>query len=155
MLIFFVNFICILRYDKPKRKDFSIVTSTIISIFTSFISSDQPHKFQLISKNYLRQNRIEQAMRKRKLSARMSLLTLPLILACDLSLLLNLKYNQNFQYGDINLTPETTKAILNMLIFPAALTTSVTSIVFYKTKPAHLNQRNGSIQRLHQQKEES
>ena len=37
-----------------------------------------------------------------------------------------------------------------MLTFPAALTTLVTSIVFYKTKPAHFNQRNGGIQRLYQ-----
>ena len=148
--IFVVNFICILRYDEPKRKDFSIITSTIISIFTPFISSDQPHKFQLVSKHYIKHERKSQSMHKRNLSARMAIVTFPMILICDLALLLNLKINSHFKYGDINLTPETTETILYMLVFPAGFAALITSIVFYKQRPDNPNRLKGTVQRLNQ-----
>ena len=148
--IFVVNFVCILRYDEPKRKDFSIITSTIISIFTPFISSDQPHKFQLVSKHYIKHERKSQSMRKRNLSARMAIVTFPMILICDLALLLNLKINSDFKYGDINLTPEMTETILCMLVFPAGFAALITSIVFYKQRPENPNRFKGSVQRLNQ-----
>ena len=148
--IFVVNFICILRYDEPKRKDFSIITSTIISIFTPFISSDQPHKYQLVSKHYIKHERKSQSMRKRNLSGRMAIVTFPMILICDLALLFNLKRNSDFKYGDINLTPETTETILYMLVFPAGFAALITSIVFYKQRPDNPNRLKGTVQRLNQ-----
>ena len=48
--IAFVNVICILRYDVPKRADFSVVTSVVISMFTPFVSSDQTHEAQTKNK---------------------------------------------------------------------------------------------------------
>ena len=88
--------------------------------------------------------------RKRKLSARMAMLTFPLILVCDLALLFVLKYIPNFKYGDIHLTPETTEALLYMLVFPSGFAALVTSIVFYKEAPEHPDKFTGTVQRLHQ-----
>ena len=37
-------------------------------------------------------------------------------------------------YGDIVLSPDTTLAILHMLIFPSAISAMVTSLIFHKKK---------------------
>ena len=66
VLLAAVNFICILRYDAPKRENFSIVTSTVISMFTPFVSSDQTHKAQTIINNNENQTKKTETMQQKK-----------------------------------------------------------------------------------------
>ena len=109
-----VNVTIIFRYDVPKRKDISVVTSAIISMFTPFVSSVEPHRFQLIHDTLVKDEAEEHQRNKKILSSKMAIVTWVIIFISDLILLVLIMHD-SFQYSDnIILTRDMTKNIYTL-----------------------------------------
>ena len=130
LAIAIVNVTIIFRYDKPKRKDISVVTSAIISMFTPFVSSVEPHRFQLIDDVVTQEEAEEHTRHKKILSSKMAIVTWVLIIISDLLLLVLLMHNSFHYSRDIVLTRDMTKNILYILIFPVGISALIASICF-------------------------
>lgn len=132
MLMGLINVICIYRYDKHKRKRFSVATSAAVSMFAPLASSDQPHQYQRRqdpSKRGRRPNPLSD--HRRNLSANMSITALPFILIHDVALFLLLKYHENFKYNKkIILERGEVLTILSLFVFPMAFCVVLVSIQF-------------------------
>ena len=132
--IFIINVTTIVRYDSTKRKRISVITSAIISIFTPFVSSEEPHLFQWKRTSLKHRQLIEYSRHRRNLSSKIALYTFPPIYASNLALFLLLKYYPSFKYDDnIELNKETTVYILYFLL-PIATSALISSISFQKRK---------------------
>ena len=149
VLIGLINITCIYRYDKNKRKRFSIVTSAVVSMFTPLASSDQPHQYQRRRKNSKRgKHKNALTDHRRNLSANMSMATLPLILISNIILYLMLKYHKNFKYNkNIVLQKEETLTIISLFLLPISFCVVVVSNNFrapeLKIKTRDVNHFNG------------
>jgi hypothetical protein len=130
LVIAIVNVTIIFRYDVPKRKDISVVTSAIMSMFTPFVSSVEPHRYQLIDDGVTKEEAEEHTRNKKILSSKMAIVTWVLIIISDLILLVLLMHN-SFQYSDdIVLTRDMTKNILYILLFPVGISAMIASMSF-------------------------
>ena len=130
-LVAFLNVMSIIRDETSKRESFSIATSALISIFTPFISSDQPHKFQRISPNDSAHTLEKNIGHRRNLSSYMALLTTPPILLCDVILYCLLKYYPEFKYSDETiLCKQASERILFLLIFPGGISATLAALSF-------------------------
>ena len=98
--ILILNFILILRYDRKKRKDFSITTSVLVSSIIPFVSSDQANLYQI--KDAIPCYSFSELENKyrRKLSAKMSMASFPILLISDVILLMMLRYRESFTYNE-------------------------------------------------------
>ena len=136
-----INVTCIIQHDAHNRKMFSFVTSAMISMFAPFMSSEQPHRFQLVDNQEDESDIKERARKRRNLSSKMALWTIPAILICDLVLLCLLQYNPHFKYGKeaIILSKSTTITLLILLIFPIGIATIIAAISFRKKKPIEID----------------
>ena len=131
-----INVTCIIQHDAPDREMFSFVTSAMISMFAPFMSSEQPHQFQLVDNQENKSVIKERARKRRNLSSKMALWTTPVILICDLVLLCLLQYYSHFKYSKaIVLQKSTTIKCLILLIFPIGTATIIAAISFRKKKP--------------------
>ena len=130
-----INVTCIIQHDAPNRKMFSFVTSAMISMFAPFMSSEQPHRFQLVDNQENESDIKERARKRRNLSSKMALWTTPVILICDLVLLCLLQYYPHFKYSKAIVLPKsTTIKLLILLIFPIGTATIIAAISFRKQK---------------------
>jgi len=134
--ILILNVTCIIRHDSSKRKGVSVVTSAIISVFTPFLSSDQPHRFQVTRKHRRIMAETKKTIQRKDLSAKMAIMTFPVLLASNLVLFFLLKYYPEFKFysKDIILDKGTTETILCMLILPTGISSVMTTLCFCKRK---------------------
>ena len=133
-----VNVTIIFRYDKPKRKDISVVTSAIISMFTPFVSSVEPHRFQLIDDAVTQEEAEEHTRHKKILSSKMAIVTWVLIIISDLLLLVFLMHNSFHYSHDIVLTRDMTKNILYILIEYCTSSLILWCCIFHQTHKQEL-----------------
>ena len=141
--IFIINVTTIIRYDSGKRKRISVITSAIISMFTPFVSSEEPHLFQWKNSNLKHQN-IEYSRHRRNLSSRIAVYTFPPILTSNLALFCLLKYYPSYKYDqNIVLEKETTESILCLLL-PIAASALLSAITFQKRQVHFFMKRNTS-----------
>merc|ERR1719367_627171 len=92
LLILIANFIVIFRYDIEKRKDFSVFSSVIIATVSPFISSDQTNLYKRSDVQRVMSVDVENDTNRKKLSAMVSMVTTPLILMSNITLLLLLNF---------------------------------------------------------------
>ena len=141
--IFIINVTTIIRYDSGKRKRISVITSAIISMFTPFVSSEEPHLFQWKNSN-LKHHNIEYSRHRRNLSSRIAVYTFPPILTSNLALFCLLKYYPSYKYDqNIVLEKETTESILCLLL-PIAASALLSAITFQKRQVHFFMKRNTS-----------
>ena len=117
--VLILNFILILRYDRKKRKEFSITTSVLVSSIIPFVSSDQANLYQV--KDVTTCYNLDELDNKyrRKLSAKMSMASFPLLLISDMVLFVMLKYRENFTYNeDIVMDKTLTEDFILLFLIP-------------------------------------
>ena len=142
VLVLVINVVIIIRYDVSKREGYSIATSALISIFTPFISSDQPHRFQVISADNKDDKSKRNLTQRRCMSAQMAKTTFLPILFSDLILYCLLKYYPGFKYSeDIILETETAQNLLLMLIFPI----SISTLLATKSFPINKDKKGNAV----------
>ena len=117
--ILIVNLVIVIRYDKQKRTEFSIVTSVLVASLTPFVSSDQTNIYQ---RNDIESSLTVHGMNneyRRHLSAKTSFVVTPLLFLSNLVLLLLLKYDTGFKHNkDIIMEKETTETFLLIFLLP-------------------------------------
>ena len=96
--ILMTNVILISRFDKNKRKPFSMVTSTLISSVTPFVASDQAHLYQQTGISFT--SSAKENKPRRMLSAKISMAVTLLCLVTDVALAVLLKHNKEFSYNE-------------------------------------------------------
>ena len=117
--ILLLNFILILRYDRKKRKDFSITTSVLISSIIPFVSSDQANLYQIKDIGVCYNVDELDNKYRRKLSAKMSIASFPLLLVSNVTLFLFLKYDEAFTYNEnIILDKKSVEDFILLFLFP-------------------------------------
>ena len=117
--VLMLNFILILRYDRKKRKDFSISTSVLISCIIPFVSSDQTNLYQIKgSEACYTFDELDNKYR-RKLSAKMSMASFPFLFISNLVLFLLLRYHETFIYNShIIMDKELTEDFILIYLLP-------------------------------------
>jgi hypothetical protein len=125
------NLLLIVRYEKVKRKQFSIVTSVVISTLSPFVTCDQANLYQRVDLERSFVDSDQSAKYRKQLSASLSMLTSPLFFVSDLVLLLLLKYNKEFTYSkSIVLEKETTIYVLMTFILPMGAVTMISNFLY-------------------------
>ena len=125
------NFIVIVRYDKEKRKNFSVFTSAVVATVSPFISSDQTNLYSRkdIKRDIL--DDIESKTHRKKLSALVSMVTTPLLLMSNIALLLLLEFNNDFKFSDdINIEKTTVTNLLVKFFLPMGVITMFVNYLY-------------------------
>ena len=132
LMILYVNYTFIMRHDILKRKEIHIATSVLIMMLTPLVSSDQAHRYQRTDNNspVTSNNR-----NRRNLSAKITMITLPIVFLSDLMLLLFLKYNPKFVYSNnIVLDKEVTETMLQMYLLPIGGITMMSTLMYRRSE---------------------
>ena len=131
ILILASNFIVIIRYDREKRKDFSVITSAVIATVSPFISSDQTNLYCRIDKQRDLPKDAESETHRKKLSALVSMVTTPLLLMSNITLLLLLEFKNDFKFsGDIKIEKVTVANLLIKFFIPMGLITMLVNYLY-------------------------
>jgi hypothetical protein len=132
ILIVIINIILIARLDPQKRKDFSVVSSVVIATISPFVASDQANLYQRMDINTGKAQENSLNEDRRKLSAKTSLLISPLVIVCDVVLLVMLKYYSDFKFNqDIILEKQLTIKLLEMVLLPLGILVMLTNFMYY------------------------
>ena len=130
-VILMANFIVIIRYDKEKRKDFSVFSSAIIASVSPFISSDQTNLYARKDIQRVLPTDDESETHRKKLSALVSMVTTPLLLMGNITLLLLLEYTKDFKYSDdIKIEKLTVTSLLVKFFLPMGLITMLVNYLY-------------------------
>ena len=121
IVVLLANFVLVKRYDEKNRKAFSVATSVVIACLTPFVSSDEANIYQ---RNDLKTSESENKagiIHRKQLSAKLSMMTTPLLLLIDITLYLLLKFDKSFKYNEnIILERATSEKLLSTFMFPMA-----------------------------------
>lgn len=111
--------IMVLRLDRTKRQDFSLLATVCMSLFVPCGISSHPHLTQLKGRDNTKRKNMEF---RNILASQISMLTTPVILAADLVLLLVLKYHGSFKTAsDIIVDKDTTIMVIALFVLPAGV----------------------------------
>lgn len=141
--IFLLNLVLILRYDRLKRKDFSIGTTVLIATISPFIASDQTNLYQKVDTE--RQIEFDESENKyrRQLSAKISMASLFILFLSNLALYLLLEFDDDFitpiLKQDLILEKNSTKTILLAFLFPLGCCLMVSNILYHKVVTTKTN----------------
>ena len=131
VLILIANFIVIFRYDIEKRKDFSVFSSVVIATVSPFISSDQTNLYKRSDVQRVMSVDVENDTNRKKLSAMVSMVTTPLILMSNITLLLLLNFENDFKFSDaIKVEKESVAKILMNFFLPMGLLTMAVNYLY-------------------------
>ena len=92
--LIFASMTATIRFDKERRKNFSLLTTFLVGMFLPVAVSAEPHKAQYPIKGEVRDVVTDKRMH---ISGKISMFTLPIILLFDLILLLMLVFNSSFK----------------------------------------------------------
>ena len=127
--IVLVNVIIIVRYDEVKRKEFSIISSAVISSVSPFVASDQTNLYQRRDLQGQHSSSTTAVHRKR-LASRLTISTTTQLLASDLVLLLLLKYRESFNYrDDVEIERDMAINLLMKYLLPIGLITLIVNLL--------------------------
>ena len=132
LVILGTNFLIIFRQDPERRQAFSVATSVTISVFTPFMASDKAHVAELNhdSRKADEARSLEHAKQKKLLSAKVSVVTVCLILIADVALLLVLKYKTDFIVDEnVLFGKEEASNIILWLLVPTGCLSIISSII--------------------------
>ena len=111
--------IVIYRMDKNQKAEVSLLSTVLISLFVPIAFPKQPEKKQL--KEYQNEKR-ENIVFRNRMTRRISLVTLPIILCFDTLLFLLLKYHTSFKTADdIILSKESSALVLAIFVLPLGI----------------------------------
>ena len=150
LLLFLINCLTIVRHDEEEVKSFSLLTSSVTSIFCPFLADEETQWLNLPNEDDKKKNceEITRNRNRNELSAKIGLMTVPLILVSNLLLLLLLVYGGDFRYSlDIIVCRPTAIKILVLVELPAGVAAIIACIFFLKAnKPLRLvNPRSANI----------
>ena len=118
-MIILANWITIVRYTKHKRKDFSLVTSVLVTSISPFVLSDQAN---ICQRNDIENSCIDRYSRNRHrkhLSTNTTMVVSGLLFLSNVTLLCQLKFNREFKYSDdIVMEKEETEKFLGLFLLP-------------------------------------
>ena len=133
IIIVILNFIVIIRCDENKRKEFSVFSSAVIATVSPFISSEQTNLYKRSDLQRQRSNNKGSEKHRKKLSAKVAMVTSPLILISDITLLLLLNSDSNFKYSeDIKMEKDLAVKLLMKFLVPMGLLTMVVNYLYGK-----------------------
>lgn len=119
VVIIIATIIVILRFDKSKRKDFSLSTTVIMSMFAPCAISKYPHRKQLKSND---NKKAENAKSRNMLAGEITLVTIPIIIIFDGLLLLIFLYVPDFKTsGDILISKDLATTVISLFLLPIGL----------------------------------
>ena len=133
IIIVIMNFIVIFRCDKNKRKEFSVFSSAIIATVSPFISSEQTNLYKRSDLQRQRSKNKGSETHRKKLSAKVAMVTSPLILISDITLLLLLNCDSDFKYSEeIKMEKGFAVKLLMKFLVPMGLLTMVVNYLYGK-----------------------
>ena len=119
MLIILANWITIVRYTADKRKEFSLITSVLVTSMSPFVLSDQANVCQRKDNEHSRLDRYAGNRNRKHLSANTSMVVSGLLFLSNVTLLCQLKFNEGFKYSEsIVMDTEETEQFLGMFLLP-------------------------------------
>ena len=119
MLIILANWITIVRYTADKRKEFSLITSVLVTSMSPFVLSDQANVCQRKDNEHSRLDRYAGNRNRKHLSANTSMVVSGLLFLSNVTLLCQLKFNEGFKYSEsIVMDKEGTEHFLGMFLLP-------------------------------------
>ena len=128
-----LNFIVIIRCDKHKRKEFSVFSSAVIATVSPFISSEQTNLYKRSDLQRQISNNVKSETNRKKLSAKVAMVTSPLLLISDITLLLLLNSESNFKYSEeIKMEKDFAVQLLMKFLVPMGLLTMVVNYLYGK-----------------------
>ena len=100
-------------------------------MFSPFLADEETHWLQLCNANSKTINLNESSRNRNQLSAKLGLVTLPLILLSDLVLLLLLLYVKDFKYSkDVMVCKPAAIHVLMLVVLPAGVAAIITCFCF-------------------------
>ena len=132
IILAIVNIFIIYNYDENRRKNFSILTSALISMFTPVVSSEEPHLFQLTTRNYTQETVKQYTRDRRNLSSKLAIINWIIIFISNVALLVLLEQDSLNFNPEIVLKRKATIKILYILLVPVSLSALIVSICFKK-----------------------
>ena len=135
LVILFINYTLMVRYDTRKTKEFHVLTSVVMMMLTPIVSSDQPHKFQITDIKGSTIYKIQKNNKNRRnLSANISMITSVMVFVSNLIILLTLKLDSQFvargNGGNIILERNTTENMLQMFLLPMGGVAILSSVMY-------------------------
>ena len=119
MLIILANWITIVRYTADKRKEFSLITSVLVTSMSPFVLSDQANVCQRKDNEHSSLDRYAGNRNRKHLSANTSMVVSGLLFLSNVTLLCQLKFNTEFKYSDdIVMEKEETEQFLGFFLLP-------------------------------------
>ena len=143
VLIILANWITIVRYTKHKRKEFSLVTSVLVTSISPFVLSDQAN---ICQRNDIENSCIDRYSRNRHrkhLSTNTTMVVSGLLFLSNVTLLCQLKFNREFKYSDdIVMEKEETEKFLGLFLLPLGALLAVSNylyrvVMIQKENPYH------------------
>ena len=121
IVVLLTNLVLVKRYDEKNRKAFSVATSVVIACLTPFVSSDEANIYQRNDLKTSEPANETGTIHRKQLSAKLSMMTTPLLLLIDIALYILLKSDKSFKYNEnIILERATSEMLLLTFMFPMA-----------------------------------
>ena len=131
LFIIVTNIVVILRYNEDKRKEFSVISSAIIATISPFVSSDQTNLYKRTDVDATSRLCFKSNIYRKKLSAKVTILTTTCLLMCNLTLLLLLSYSTTFKYRkEVKIEKSMAIHLLANFVLPIGVLTLIINVLY-------------------------